>query len=202
MPDAWATSLGAVPGGRRSQQRPCGATRTTPTSRRRLETGNLAVARAQSCPTGEEERFQSAGESRCWSCSLAWVPPELLRLRRSVRAANGHATAAPPTPAMNSRRRISHAPGPLYGQPMAAGLQGNGLRAFALKRMSPDLLCSARGRLRRLPHRRLECRRVRHPSRRRDTGLSRSAASRDAGNDTPKSVPASTPPGLIAVKKG
>jgi hypothetical protein len=89
-----------------------------------------------------------------------------------------------------------------YGQPMAAGLQGKGLRAFALKRMSPDLLCSARGRLRRLPHRRLECRRVRHPSRRRDAGLSRSAAIRDAGNDTPKSVPASTPPSLIAVKKG
>ena len=31
---------------------------------------------------------------------------------------------------------------------------------------------------------------------------SRSAASRDAGNDTPKSVPASTAPDLIAVKKG
>ena len=82
------------------------------------------------------------------------------------------------------------------------GVRGNGLRAFALKRMSPDLLCSARGRLRRLPHRRLECRRVRHPSRRRDAGLSCSAASRDAGNDTPKSVPAGTAPDFIAVKKG
>ena len=45
---------GRSPGRSQVATTPCGATRTTPTSPRRLETGNLAVARAQSCPTGEE----------------------------------------------------------------------------------------------------------------------------------------------------
>jgi hypothetical protein len=188
MPDTWATSLGAVPGGRRSQQRPCGATRTTPTSRRRLETGNLAVARAQSCrlvkksvsSQQENPAVGAAPSPGCRPNCYVFVGLLCARSQRTCdcRAANP-CDELPPSHLSRTR----------YGQPMAAGPQGKGLRAFALKRMSPDLLCSARGRLRRLPHRRLECRRVRHPSWRRDAGLAARLPSGTQGMTPRKASP-------------
>src|SRR6516164_6826951 len=61
-----------------------------------------------------------------------------------ARATTGH-TAALPSPAMNSRRRIGHASKPHAGSVSRSGSHGNGLH-FAGAPTSCNLFCSAGGR--------------------------------------------------------
>jgi hypothetical protein len=60
--------------------------------------------------------------------------------RRSCAAASSGHAAAPPSPAMNSRRRISHASEPLYGTLSWPGLHGIGVaRGTVGTRWTPEV---------------------------------------------------------------
>jgi len=86
-----------------------------------------AVARAQSCPTGEEERFQLAGESRLLELLPLGAPPNCyvfvgLLCARRQRPCDGRA-ANPCDELPPSHLTL---PGRCTGKPMAAGCKGTG----------------------------------------------------------------------------